>query len=140
MIRPVLIIVSGNSVKVKFEATLHYTGTRYQYSTMGVERTVLKSGNEVDKPQKGDLVTIEYTGNLYDDSAPEKKGTQYGPYHQLYPSIAVRDTDACHHRFDTSKGRGDFQTEIGVGKVIRGWDEGVTQMSLGEKSILTISG
>lgn len=47
-------------------------------------------------------------------------------------------------RFDSSVGRGDFQTRIGVGQVIRGWDEGVTSvdggMSLGEKATLTITG
>ena len=31
------------------------------------------------------------------------------------------------------------KTQIGVGKVIRGWDEGVTEMTLGEKTVLTIS-
>ena len=30
-------------------------------------------------------------------------------------------------------------TAIGVGRVIRGWDEGVPQMSLGEKAKLIIS-
>lgn len=35
---------------------------------MGVDRKVLKEGNGTDKPKKGDLVTIEYTGNLYDKS------------------------------------------------------------------------
>lgn len=35
---------------------------------MGVERKVLKKGNGTDKPKKGDEVTIEYTGNLYDES------------------------------------------------------------------------
>lgn len=35
---------------------------------MGVTRKVLKDGNGVDKPKKGDEVTIEYTGNLHDDS------------------------------------------------------------------------
>lgn len=59
-------------------------------------------------------------------------------------------------RFDTTTGRGVFETQIGVGRVIKGWtlrpitvfisaeqpsgwDEGVPQMSLGEKCILTIS-
>jgi FK506-binding protein 1 len=32
-----------------------------------------------------------------------------------------------------------FETIIGVGKVIKGWDEGVPQMSLGEKATLTIT-
>ncbi|KAL8754242.1 MAG: hypothetical protein Q9199_004486 [Rusavskia elegans] len=87
---------------------------------MGVTRKVLKEGNGTDKPKKGDVVTIEYTGNLYDE--------------------AKKDNDCRGTQFDSSVGRGDFKTQIGVGKVIRGWDEGVTEMSLGEKSVLTISG
>ncbi|KAI4138865.1 MAG: hypothetical protein L6R39_006568, partial [Caloplaca ligustica] len=86
---------------------------------MGVTRKVIKEGNGVDKPKKGDQVTIEYTGNLYDESKA--------------------DNDYRGKKFDSSVGRGDFKTQIGVGKVIRGWDEGVQEMSLGEKAILTIS-
>jgi FK506-binding protein 1 len=41
-------------------------------------------------------------------------------------------------QFDSSRDRGSpFETEIGVGKVIKGWDEGVPRLSLGEKAILT---
>lgn len=36
---------------------------------MGVEKTVLKAGNGVDFPQKGDNVAMHYTGCLYDASA-----------------------------------------------------------------------
>jgi len=86
---------------------------------MGVDRKILSDGNGKDFPKAGDNVTIEYTGNLYD--------AEVKPYAQ-------------GKQFDSSVGRGDFQTQIGVGKVIKGWDEGVVQMSLGEKSILTISG
>jgi FKBP-type peptidyl-prolyl cis-trans isomerase len=32
-----------------------------------------------------------------------------------------------------------FQFVIGIGQVIKGWDEGVMKMSLGEKAILKIS-
>ncbi|KAI4169868.1 MAG: hypothetical protein Q9188_002729 [Gyalolechia gomerana] len=67
---------------------------------MGVERKVLKKGNGTDKPKKGDEVTIEYTGNLYDESKA--------------------DNDYRGKQFDTSIDRGDFKTKIGVGKVIRG--------------------
>ncbi|KAI9795015.1 MAG: FK506 binding protein proline rotamase rapamycin-binding protein [Peltula sp. TS41687] len=113
---------------------------------MGVTKHITKDGNGVTSPRKGDTVTIDYTGYLYDDSKPSKKGTQ----------------------FDSSKGRGDFVTKIGVGQVIRGkprlhcrlasqaeedegksvwlryvaptgWDEGVMGMSLGEKATLIIS-
>ncbi|KIW81171.1 hypothetical protein Z517_04195 [Fonsecaea pedrosoi CBS 271.37] len=83
-------------------------------------KKLLSEGNRTDFPKKGDEVIIEYTGWLYDASKPEKeyKGNE----------------------FDSSVGRGAFQTQIGVGRVIQGWDHGVLQMSLGEKSRLTIPG
>lgn len=88
---------------------------------MGVTRKIVTKGNGTDKPKKGDQVTIEYTGNLYDEAKGSKDNFR-------------------GKQFDSSKGRGPFKTQIGVGKVIKGWDEGVMDMSLGEKSILTISG
>jgi FK506-binding protein 1 len=43
-------------------------------------------------------------------------------------------------KFDASRDRGKpFQFTIGIGQVIRGWDDGVVQMSLGEKAMLRIS-
>lgn len=43
-------------------------------------------------------------------------------------------------QFDSSLSRGrPFTFTIGVGQVIRGWDEGVMTMSLGEKAKLNIS-
>jgi len=84
---------------------------------MGVTKTQLQPGNGTDKPNKGDKVTIEYTGYLYDESKQHNFG----------------------NKFDSSVGRGDFNVKIGVGEVIKGWDEGVTDMTLGEKAILTIS-
>ncbi|KAJ9627541.1 uncharacterized protein PV06_05887 [Exophiala oligosperma] len=80
------------------------------------EKKLVKEGNKTDYPKQGDTVTIEYTGWLFDPSAGENKGNQ----------------------FDSSVGRGDFKTPIGVGRVIAGWDQGVQQMSLGEKSTLVI--
>eukprot|EP01047_Picozoa_sp_COSAG01_P016946 COSAG01_NODE_884_length_12927_cov_8.148191_2_plen_126_part_00 len=46
----------------------------------------------------------------------------------------------CSTKFDSSVDRGSpFQFTIGIGQVIKGWDEGVMQMSLGEKATLNIS-
>ncbi|EAW13393.1 FKBP-type peptidyl-prolyl cis-trans isomerase [Aspergillus clavatus NRRL 1] len=86
---------------------------------MGVEKETLRPGNGTDFPQHGDKVAINYTGCLYDTKAAK---------HNM------------GKEFDSSKSRGPLETTIGAGEVIKGWDEGVPQMSLGEKAILTISG
>jgi len=43
---------------------------------MGVNKTVLQEGTGA-QPQKGQTVTIEYTGWLKDTSAENQKGKQY---------------------------------------------------------------
>ncbi|KAL6717080.1 hypothetical protein ACLMJK_004995 [Lecanora helva] len=110
---------------------------------MGVDKKIISTGNGTDVPKVGDEVTIEYTGNLYDESkgaAADFRGKQYVIYtRSQLKSKSVAKLQSSVTRFDSSKGRGPFKTQIGVGKVIKGWDEGVTTMSLGEKAILTIS-
>jgi len=61
-------------------------------------------------PQRGQRVTVDYTGQLLNG-----------------------------RQFDSSEGRDPFVFTIGKGEVIRGWDEGVAQMSLGETALLRIS-
>lgn len=69
------------------------------------------------KPQKGNTVTVHYTGWLYDENAPDKKGK----------------------KFDSSFDRNQpFSFTIGIGQVIKGWDEGVAAMAVGEKQRLII--
>ncbi|KAK3686996.1 Fork head 1 [Vermiconidia calcicola] len=89
---------------------------------MGVTKKQISPGNGQDKPKAGDNITMEYTGVLEDKSKSDSKGKQ----------------------FDSSVGRGDFKTKIGVGQVIKGWDEGILSvdggMTLGEKATLTITG
>ncbi len=80
---------------------------------MGVQKQVTRPGNGVDFPRTGQKVTVHYTGYL----------SQVGG-----------------KKFDSSVDRGrPFQFQIGVGQVIRGWDEGVATMSVNEKAYLTIS-
>lgn len=60
---------------------------------------------------------VHYTGWLYDPNAPDGKGRQ----------------------FDSSLSRGQpFSFPLGAGKVIRGWDLGVTGMQVGGRRRLVI--
>ncbi|KAI8896956.1 hypothetical protein BC833DRAFT_595590 [Globomyces pollinis-pini] len=80
-------------------------------TNMGVTKELIKAGDGVNFPKKGDQVTMHYTGTLTNGK-----------------------------KFDSSVDRGTpFVTKIGVQQVIRGWDEGVPQMSLGEKARLIIT-
>ena len=65
---------------------------------------VIKQGDGSSYPTKGQKVSVHYTGFL------EKVGGK---------------------KFDSSVDRGrPFQFNVGVGQVIRGWDEGVASMSV----------
>ncbi|KAG7288084.1 FK506-binding protein 1B [Staphylotrichum longicolle] len=83
---------------------------------MGVTRITHVAGSG-SQPSRGQKVTIAYTGWLKDTSQPGNKGQE----------------------FDSSSGRGDFVTEIGVGRLIRGWDEAVLEMRVGEQATLDIT-
>eukprot|EP01133_Synstelium_polycarpum_P007714 gene7714-9035_t len=76
---------------------------------MGVTIEVLKPGNG-SRPTKGMTVWVHYTGTL-------QNGKQ----------------------FDSSRGGEPFAFRLGMQDVIEGWDMGVIQMSVGERSILTIT-
>jgi FK506-binding protein 1 len=41
---------------------------------MGVQKKLVKEGNGVDRPKKGDSVSMEYTGWLYDASRTDTGG------------------------------------------------------------------
>jgi len=86
------------------------TDKKSQYTTTdsGLRYRIFKEGTG-PKPEKGDKVKVHYTGKLTDGTV-----------------------------FDSSKGRGPFEFKVGTGQVIRGWDEGVVDMKVGEVRELVI--
>lgn len=75
----------------------------------GLKYKVLEEGDG-DKPEKGDRVKVHYTGKLEDGTV-----------------------------FDSSRERDKpFVFPLGIGRVIKGWDEGVSDMKVGERRELTI--
>ncbi len=75
----------------------------------GLQYEVIQEGNGAT-PEIGQTVVVHYTGTLED-------GT----------------------KFDSSRDRNSpFSFKIGIGQVIKGWDEGVGSMKVGERRKLTI--
>ena|SRR5450631_2921081 len=65
----------------------------------------------------GKIAVVQYTGWLYEASATDNKGKQ----------------------FDSSRAAGQpFRFPVGTGQVIKGWDQGVVGMKIGESRRLII--
>ncbi len=65
----------------------------------------------------GQMVTVHYTGWLYEPGAPENKGG----------------------KFDSSRDRNEpFAFPLGKGRVIQGWDQGFAGMQIGGQRVLII--
>merc|ERR1719161_1859407 len=70
----------------------------------GLTLTLIRRGDNKTFPHIGDMLKMHYTGRLKDGTV-----------------------------FDSSRGRGRhaIKFEVGIGKVIEGWDLGAMKMSLG---------
>ena len=76
----------------------------------------LKSGTG-DSIAPGKIAVVQYTGWLYEAAAKDNKGKQ----------------------FDSSRTQGQpFRFPVGAGQVIKGWDQGVVGMKVGESRRLII--
>ena len=81
---------------------------------MGFEKTILKEGSG-PKPSRGQQVTVHCTG--------------YGKNRDLtLPFWSTKDP-----------GQQPFTFQVGMGQVIKGWDEGVLSMKVGEVAKLHCS-
>jgi FKBP-type peptidyl-prolyl cis-trans isomerase FkpA len=70
-----------------------------------------------DLATPGEIVSVHYTGWLYDAAAPDHHGK----------------------KFDSSRDRNEpFEFPLGAGRVIKGWDEGIAGMQVGGERTLII--
>ena len=75
----------------------------------GLQVEMLQEGSG-PRAQQGQTVSVHYTGTLEDGQ-----------------------------KFDSSRDRGQpFEFVLGSGQVIRGWDEGIAQLRVGDRATLTI--
>lgn len=83
----------------------------------GLSMRMLQEGNGA-VAEVGHTAVVHYTGWIYDETAENNRG----------------------HKFDSSVDRGQhFRFPLGGRRVIRGWDEGVVGMKIGEVRELTIA-
>lgn len=83
-------------------------------------------------PKNGQKVSVHYTGTLDD-------GTKVNNL-LIYSVIFTKVYLLFFVQFDSSRDRNKpFKFTIGKGEVIRGWDEGVAQLSVGQRAKLICS-
>ncbi|RLN96976.1 hypothetical protein BBJ28_00000693 [Nothophytophthora sp. Chile5] len=102
---------AGQSLTVQLELVDHVPHAELQVEERLVLPEEIEAGDNATFPSRGDTMVMHYVGKLAADGKV----------------------------FDSSRDRGQpFQFQIGVGQVIRGWDEGVMRMSKGMKATLNI--
>ena len=103
-----ILIGSVLIVAIGLALTAKYAGG-VREKELAVKIEIIQQGSG-DKTETGDKVSVNYTGKL-------ENGTQ----------------------FDSNVGSGKpFEFTLGMGQVIKGWDEGLLGMQVGEKKKLTI--
>ncbi|CAK0806083.1 unnamed protein product, partial [Prorocentrum cordatum] len=104
------VAVGGFADRVMLDAAANRSGKLLKLGE-NFSLQVLNSSSTCEFPRSGDQVTVHYTGALADGG----------------------------RQFDSSRSRGEpIQFILGRGKVIRGWDQGLKMMCLGERGILHV--
>ena len=110
-----LILSAGSAWAAPAAASANPAATPGAPAKMQLQKidTVVGKGKQAST---GNTVTVKYTGWLYSPQSPKGRGPQ----------------------FDTSVGGAPFTFPLGMGAVIKGWDEGVAGMKVGGKRTLII--
>lgn len=109
MIVSLVTIVAFNLTVIKTDADETKKDAQTVKTASGLEYIVIEEGSG-PKPKTGQKVKVHYTGKLQDGKV-----------------------------FDSSVERGEpIEFTLGVGQVIKGWDEGIADMKVGGKRELII--
>ncbi|GAB4128951.1 MAG: hypothetical protein OHK0045_06950 [Raineya sp.] len=101
---------SEEQEEAKLEEYIKKGSVEYKKLASGLRIAITQAKPEAAQAKEGDTVLVHYTGKLLDGKV-----------------------------FDSSISRGEpFQFVLGIGAVIRGWDEGIAQLRKGEKATLLI--
>ena len=96
-------------VKIAAASLINMSDSEIKETGTGLKYQVLVAGTGAT-PKKGDTVIVHYTGTLEDGS-----------------------------KFDSSRDRNSpFSFKLGIGQVIKGWDEGLSIMRVGDRYTLII--
>jgi FKBP-type peptidyl-prolyl cis-trans isomerase len=113
---PLLVAVGCITMPDTPQAATSPTESKVSAMPTSLQKTEVKQGTGTEAIT-GKAVTVHYTGWIYDESKPDKKGA----------------------KFDSSRDRREpFVFPLGAGRVIRGWDEGVAGMQVGGQRTLVI--
>lgn len=102
----ILLLSFGSTwaIDITLEETLKEENKMTEFTTIDSQ---LGEGREAEK---GLTITVHYSGWIYDENEDDKKG----------------------NKFDSSKDRNEpFTFVLGVGQVIKGWDDGFAGMKIG---------
>jgi len=114
IILPLAIVFAGLTVLSGCSDQTSATSSSESVSALVKKDVKVGDGAEA---ARGDMISVHYTGWLYDQSATHQKGK----------------------KFDSSRDRGQpFGFKLGAGRVIDGWDQGVVGMKVGGQRTLTI--
>lgn len=107
-----------NKAKQNVTQTTGETSMTRQKTDSGLQYEIITPAKEgAAQSQKGNIATVHYTGWLADSNG----------------------NPIMDKKFDSSVDRGTpFQFVLGRGQVIKGWDEGVALMKVGEKRRLIL--
>eukprot|EP00742_Colponemidia_sp_Colp-10_P004984 GILJ01005325.1.p1 GENE.GILJ01005325.1~~GILJ01005325.1.p1 ORF type:complete len:196 (-),score=29.56 GILJ01005325.1:306-893(-) len=92
--------------------TKAHSQVHHPSSAPGLGKEILKSGDGRTFAQAGQTVVIHYSGKLLQGGV----------------------------EFDSTRGHGNdpFEFQVGAGLVIKGWDQAIREMSLGERAIILV--